>query len=681
MLKLNVKKKLQVEKVIASSSFQGGSLLQIILAEHRGFCYGVDRAVNMAREWIGKKAIVATLGPIIHNPQFVERLAEQGVGVVEKLSDMSSGTVIIRSHGVGPEVYEQAKAMGLNVVDATCPHVSKAQHAAEELWKAGYQVVVVGNRDHPEVRSIAAWTGDTAVVVETISEAKAVGEVPRLGIVAQTTFPPERFDDIVQVLKTKSQNVNIQKTICIATEQRQQAAILLAAQADVMVVVGGKNSANTSKLAELCRMAGSTVYHIETSAELEEKWFRGVRTAGITAGASTPDWIIEEVYQRMQEFAAMLDDDVKTLEQGSLVEGKVVGVREDEVFVDIGYKAEGIIPLAELAYPQPEKAGDVVTEGDTIKVYVIDADTVEGTVKLSKVKADQILAWDELEQALADKRPVEGKVLEAIKGGLAVAVLGVRGFVPASQADIKFVEDLTVYVGQILEFLPLEVDRVKNRVVLSRRAILEEERREKEKAIFSSLTPGQVVKGKVRRLTDFGAFVDIGGIDGLIHISDLSWQRVKKPSEIVSVDDEVEVAVLKVDAGERRISLSLKAIQRDPWLDAVEVLKVGKVVQGKVTKLSKFGAFVEVAKGVEGLVHLSELDERRVTHVEEVLSVDQVVPVKVLNIDCENKRISLSIVQARQEAERAEFTPFLDKDTKGLGFTIGDKLGHLFKQK
>jgi len=654
--------------------------LQIILAEHRGFCYGVERAVNIAREWSGRNENVATLGPIIHNPQMVERLADQGVVVVNNLAEIPNGTVIIRSHGVGPKVYSEAEGKGLNVVDATCPHVRKAQAAAAELWQDGRLVVVVGDKNHPEVKSIAAWTNDTAIVVETVAEAEAVPRAAKLGVVSQTTFPPERFESIAKVLKAKSADVRIERTICTATEQRQQAAVELAAQVEVMVVVGGKNSANTTKLTELCRVAGSNVYHIETVSELEIEWFRGVRKTGITAGASTPDWIIEEVYHKMQEFAELLMNDVKVLEQGSLVEGKIVGVRDDEVFVDIGYKAEGIIALAELAYPHPEKAADVVAVGDIITVYVLDADTTEGAVKLSKLKAEQIIAWDELTQALEENKPVEGKVLEAVKGGLSVAVAGIRGFVPASQVDIRFVEDLTTFVGQTVSLVPIDIDQTKNRVVLSRRVILEEERRRKEAAVFASIAPGQVIKGKVRRLADFGVFVDIGGIDGLIHISDLAWHRVKNPAEIVSVDDEVEVAVLKVDANARKISLSLKAVQRDPWFDAVEILKVGSVIQGKVTKLAKFGAFVEVAPGVEGLVHMSELDDHRVAHAEEAVAVDQVVPVKILTIDRENKRISLSIIQARQEAERAEYTPFLDKEPEGFGFTIGDKLGHLFKK-
>ncbi len=655
--------------------------MKILLAEHRGFCYGVERAVAMARGCAERPGKAATLGPIIHNPQLVARLAAEGVGTVDDLDAIEGDTVIIRSHGAPPETYRQAAAKNLTVVDATCPHVKKAQTAARDLREKGYTIVVVGERGHPEVNSIVAWAGEGTVVVETAAEADALPEIPRMGVVSQTTFPPARFADIVAILNTKTGDIQINRTICTATELRQQAAVDLAARVGVMIVVGGRGSANTTRLAELCREAGSRVYHIETAAELDPAWFRGAEAAGITAGASTPEWVIEEVYRKMQEFDQAMEQEISQIEKGSIVKGKIVRVREDEVFVDIGYKAEGVIPLAELAYPQPAKAEDAVKEGDEIDVYVIDADSSEGAIKLSKVRADSVIAWDKLENAQNARQPIEGKVIEAVKGGLSVAVFGVRGFIPASQADVRFVEDLSIFSGQTLSVLPIEVDRDKKRVVLSRRAVLEEERRRREEEIFARFQPGQTVHGTVRRLADFGAFVDIGGVDGLVHISDLSWHRVKTASEVVNVGDEVDVVILKLDPQTRKISLSLKAVQRDPWFDIAETLTVGAVVPGKVTKTSKFGAFVEVAPGVEGLVHISELDDRRVEKAEEVVAAGQEVNVKILGVDKKTKRISLSIAQAKQDRDRAEYSPYLQESGKGLGFTIGDKLGHLFKRE
>lgn len=655
--------------------------MEVFLAAHRGFCYGVERAVKLAEAQAGPGGRAVTLGPIIHNPQVTARLAANGVGVAHELDEVTAGTVIIRSHGVGPDVYDGIVARGLTLVDATCPHVKKAQNAARSLHDQGYTVVVVGERDHPEVKSIAAWAGEPVYVTETEAEARALPALAKAGVVAQTTFLPARFAAIVDILKEKTTDLEVNRTICTATELRQQAAVDLAARVEVMVVVGGRSSANTARLAELCQQAGSRVYHIETAAELAGEWFAGVGKAGITAGASTPDWLIEEVYQKMQEFSQEQDQEIKELETGSIVKGKVVGVRDDEVFVDIGYKAEGLITLAELAFPQPPKASDAVREGDIIDVFVIDADSSEGAIKLSKVRADGIIAWDKLEEALKAKQTVEGKVTEAVKGGLSVAVFGVRGFVPASQADVRFVENLQEFAGQTFTLLPIEVDREKKRVVLSRRAVLEEERRRQEDAVYARLAPGQTIKGTVSRLADFGAFVNIGGADGLVHVSDLSWHRVKSPAEVVSVGDEVEVVVLKVDPQARRISLSLKAVQRDPWYDTVDQLAEGATVAGKVTKTSKFGAFIEIAKGVEGLAHISELDDRRVNSADEVVTSGQQVSVKILGIDKKNKRISLSIAQAKQDQERAEYSKFLDNSGKGLGFTIGDKLGHLFKRE
>lgn len=653
--------------------------MEIIAAEHRGFCYGVKRAVAMAQGCVGGEEI-HTLGPIIHNPQVVKNLSDQGIKVVNDLSSVrDNSTVIIRSHGVGPNVYEMAQNKSLNIVDATCPHVKKAQQAAYELLKAGYTVIVIGEKHHPEVKSIVEWSNNEAIVVETVAEAMALPIISKLGVVVQTTFAGEVFQIIVNVLESKCREIKICRTICTATNLRQQSALSIASKVDVMLVIGGKNSANTTRLAQLCRDAGNLVYHIETAKELVIENFYGVETVGITAGASTPDWLIEEVYKKMQEFNQMLGNDVKTLEQGSIVKGKIVGIRKDEVFVDIGYKGEGSISLNELAYPVPENAAEVVNDGQIIDVYVLESDSDDGVVKLSKIKADAIVAWDILEQSLQNKTTVEAKVLEVVNGGLKVSILGVGGFIPASQVELRFVEDLSTYKNEILTVLPIEVDRMKKRVVLSRKVILEEQRRLHEEEAFARLAVGQIVSGTVRRIVDFGAFVDIGGIDGLVHISDLSWHRVKSPQEVVALGDEVKVLILKLDSATKRISLSLKQVGRDPWLDLIEQFPIGMIVKGKVSNISKFGAFVELVPGVEGLVHVSELSDERVNKVEDIVTTGQQVAVKILEIDKQQKRISLSISKAQQDSDRLEYQSYLDKH-EGTGSTIGDKLGHLFKK-
>lgn len=654
--------------------------MKIIAAEHRGFCYGVKRAVAMAEDCIGMKGDIYTLGPIIHNPQVVKRFSDEGIRVVNDLSPVNGqSTVIIRSHGVGPDVYKEAESRKIKVVDATCPHVKKAQQAAYELLQSGFTVVIIGERHHPEVKSIIEWSNNQGIVVESAAEAADLPFITKMGVVVQTTFSKEDFQNIIDILQTKCTESKIFRTICAATDLRQQSALDIAAKVDVMVVVGGKNSANTSRLAQLCHEAGSRVYHVETAEELIIENFSGVETVGVTAGASTPDWLIEEVHKKMQEFSQMLNNEVNKLEQGSIVKGKIVGIRKDEVFVDIGYKGEGSISLAELAYPVPESAADVVSDGQIIDVFILDLESNDGVIKLSKVKADAIVAWDALEDALHAKTEVEAKVLDVVNGGLKVSVLGVNGFIPASQVELRFVEDLSSFKGQMLTVLPIEIDRAKKRVVLSRKIILEEQRRLLEEKAFAKLAVGQIVPGIVRRIVDFGVFVDIGGIDGLVHISDLAWHRVKNPKEIVALGDEVKVLILKIDPAAKRISLSLKEVGRDPWLDLIEQFTVGTIVTGKVNKLSKFGAFVELVPGIEGLVHMSELSDERVNKIEDVITIGQQAAVKILEINKENKRISLSISKARQDAERVEYQAYLDKQ-EGLGSTIGDKLGHLFKK-
>jgi 4-hydroxy-3-methylbut-2-enyl diphosphate reductase len=656
--------------------------MKVLLATHHGFCYGVKRAVKLAEECANSSTAAYTLGPIIHNPQMVERLTQKGVGTIHDLSEITQGAVVIRSHGVGPDIYVQAKEKNLTIIDATCPHVKKAQHEARELALAGYHVIIVGDKEHPEVQSIIKWAGQAVTVVANATEAMAILPFKKLGVVSQTTFNAQNFTEIVDILRTKCHEFKICQTICTATEMRQQAAKELAQNVDVMLVIGGKNSANTTHLAEICHQTGKQVYHIETAEELQKDWFCYLNTVGITAGASTPDWLIEEVCDKMQEFNQMLEQELnqglQKLKKGSIIKGKIISIRKDEVFVDIGNKAEGVITLGELAYPAPETAGAAVAEGQEINCMVLESDTNDGTIRLSKVQADKVVAWDKLEEAFQNKQPVEGKIVKAVKGGLTVAVFGIQGFLPGSQLSLRYVEDMAEYVDQTLAMLPIELDREKHRAVFSRKILLQQEKAAAEIKIFDSLTEGQTIIGTVSRLASFGAFVDIGGVDGLVHISDLSWQRVNSPDEVVSVGEKVEVVIVKIDAKAKKISLSLKQVQRDPWFDLTEDLTEGQSVSGKVTKLAKFGAFIEIKPNVEGLVHLSELSDKHVASADEVVKVGQAVTVKVLNIDKTAKKISLSIAKAQEEAERAEYQTYLGGE-EAIHTTIGDKLGDLLK--
>lgn len=652
--------------------------MKVILANHYGFCYGVKRAIKLAQSSAQNEGPACTLGPIIHNPQMVARLASEGVGMVESLNEMSDGTIIIRSHGVGPEIYQQAEQTGLHVVDATCPHVKKAQMAANSLYKAGCQVIIIGEKSHPEVKSIVEWSEKQAIIVETVEEAEKLQFFNQLGIVAQTTFSGKMFKKIVSVLLDKSNNIILNRTICTATEQRQAAATEIAQEVEVMIVIGGKNSANTTRLAELCQNTGCKTHHIETAAELNDTWFYGVDKVGITAGASTPDWIIEEVKIKVESMESLLEQSMKRVEVGDIVKGKVVGIHKNEVFVDIGYKGEGIITLPELAYPVPEDIADVVKVDDEIEVYVLSTGGENGLL-LSKVKADKVAAWEKVERFFAEKQVIEAKVIDVIKGGMVASVWGMRAFIPASQVALKFVDDLSVYVGETFAFKIIELDKNKQKLVISRRIVLEEERAKNEQAVFDTLEVNQVIDGTVKRIADFGAFVDIGGIDGLVHISDLSWERVKSPSEVVSIGDKVSVMVKSFDAAKKRISLSLKDVSRDPWLDKVEIISIGSYVTGKVIKIADFGAFMQLPNALDGLVRLAELSEKKLAKIEELVKIGDELKVKVISIDKHEKRIGLSFLKAKQDEEKAEYRQYMSKQSESSD-TLGDKFGHLFKE-
>lgn len=653
--------------------------MKVILAKHHGFCYGVKRAVKIAQDSVSLEGKAYTLGPIIHNPQMVEKLANEGVGMVHSLDDIRQGTVIVRSHGVGPKVYEQAEEKGLTLVDATCPHVKKAQMAAYELSEAGYQVIIVGEKSHPEVKSIFEWSKNRAIIIEHEAELNDIVFLNKVGVVAQTTFSGEEFQKIVNSLIERVENVKVERTICNATEKRQEAAMELANQVDMMIVIGGKNSANTTRLAELCLKKNKHTYHIETVNEINDNWFnKGINTIGITAGASTPDWLIEEVYHKMNQMENFLGDDLKEIQQGDIVQGKIISIYNNEVFVDIGYKSEGIIPINELAFPQPENIEDIIKIGDKIDVFVVEVDGKNGLV-LSKIRADKVVAWDKIKDAMLNKTVLELKVLEAVKAGLVLSVFGLRGFVPASQIDLHYIEDLTQYVGNAYSFIIIEVDKDKQKVILSRRSLLEIEKAKKENELFDSLAINQILEGSVKRFVKYGAFIDIGGFDGLLHISDMAWHRVKDPAEIMSIGDIVKVMVTKIDKEARRISLSLKDIVRDPWLDKVDLIKEGMIVQGKVTKLMDFGAFVKFNGALEGLVRLNELTEKRIHKAEEVVNIGDDLKVKVIQIDRKNKRIGLSLLQVKQDAEREEFKKYIQHQ-EAVNDTLGDKFGHLFKK-
>lgn len=657
--------------------------MKIIRAEKAGFCFGVKRALDMA-ERTADISTTASLGPLIHNQQVVEKMEKQGVRVVREVKEVQQGdTLIIRSHGVPPEVYREAQVSQIQVVDATCPFVQKAQRLAEQASKSS-QVVVVGDRLHPEVQGILGWAGGNSMAIEKLEEATVLPFYEKLSVLAQTTQPAANFHAIVEELRMHTKELIVHNTICNATEERQTVARELAGKVDVMIVVGGRNSANTRKLAGICSELTRT-HLIETADELEEDWFYEVGTVGLTAGASTPDWIIEEVYKKMSDMEKneletneMMDmeswaESMQAIHADALVTGTVVKITPDEVFVDLGWKSEGIISVQELSVASGVQPNEVVSLGEKIKAIVLRVENEEGHPLLSKRRADEESAGERLKALAESKEEIQAKVADVVKGGLIVDV-GMRGFVPASQIQLGYVEDLNQFKGKTLRLRVVEYDPSKRRVVLSQKAILEEEQVVKRTQLFESLQEGDIVSGVVRRLAQFGAFVDIGGVDGLLHISDMAYTRVKNPSDYVNVGDEVEVQVLRLDKEHGKVSLGLKQLKPSPWDTVSEKYPLGSVVTGKVVRVAPFGAFVQLEDGVDALIHISQLSEKRVNKVEEVVKVGDMVQAKVIEFKLEEKRMSLSIREAAADAQSVQDAELMAGQTKIPHVTIGDIL-------
>lgn len=632
--------------------------MEIKIAENCGFCFGVKRAVQMALEAADSDRESYTLGPIIHNPQVVGKLADKGVGSVDTLQDIPEGTVIIRSHGVGPAVYEEAKCRGLDVIDATCPHVKKAQRDAASVVEEGMILVILGEKDHPEVKSINLWSGNKAIIVETEENAKNLPIVEKMGVVVQTTFSQFKFQSIIDILETKSKNLKVFKTICTATQERQSSAVALAKEVDLMIVIGGKNSGNTTRLAEVCRDVGCTTYHIETATELQLAWFKDTQTVGVTAGASTPDWIIKEVIKTMKEFEELLAAEsakAEDLKKGCVVEGTVVQIEDERAYVSIfGLKTEAVLNKSEIAYPAPASAKDVLHDGDEIKAVIMNHIKEDNPVYLSITRLAKDEDWQYVIEAQEKDEPIVCKGIDAIPAGLVVTVKSLRGFIPLSQGDVHFVKSLDSLVNTEFEAKVLEIDEKKNRLVLSRRAVLEVERQAKLEEALKNITVGETYKGIVRKIMPYGAFVDIGGIEGLLHISDISWQKIKKVEDVLTVGQEIEVKLQSFEPETNKLSLSLKALSKSPWDVAEETLHVGDVITGKVVRLVAYGAFVAVNDDIQGLLHISQITKQRNAKVEDYLTRGQDIEVKIISLDKDAKKLGLALTELMESKEVAE---------------------------
>ena len=663
--------------------------MAVEIAAHAGFCMGVSRAVEAAEAAATDGIPSCTLGELIHNPTVVRELAEKGLAPVRTPEEARGRRVLIRSHGVAPETLRRLQELGCEVMDLTCPFVARLHRIVQEGSAEGKPVILVGEREHPEVRGTAGWAGGEVRVVATPEEAEQLPAFESALAVTQTTFPPERWQAVLEVLEKKVGQLESHCTICSATEVRQREAAELAARADRMVVVGGRNSANTQKLYELCRAACPETILVESAAEIPPAFANtDPGMIGITAGASTPTDSLKEVVTRMSElenknltptpeeennedFMQQVEATMVKIRPGQTVTGKVVQITEDEVSVNIGYKADGLIKREELVDQD-------VKLGDEIEVEVVKVNDGEGNVLLSQRNIVNRKAWDALMAKYQAGEYVDGVGKEAVKGGLIANVDGIRAFVPASQLSQRYVEKIADFVGKPMKLKIIEVDEQKKRIVASRKAVVAEEAAAKKKEVWEKLEEGMVIHGIVRRLTDFGAFVDLGGVDGLIHITDLSWGRVKHPSDVVKPNQEVDVKILSLDPERDRIQLGYKQMQPRPWDNAAEKYPEGSIVQGKVVRITDFGAFVELEPGLDGLVHISQCAKVRIAKVEDAVQVGQTVNVKVLSVDPEKKRISLSIRQAIEDEEalnaEAAVEPEAEYEVVATDDTVAEEL-------
>lgn len=654
---------------------------KVTVAKSAGFCFGVDRAVKMVYNELESNTKVATLGPIIHNQDVVNDMNAKGARVVESVDELlPEETVVIRSHGVGREVYEKIAEKGCRMLDATCPFVAKIHKIVAEKSKEGYLILIAGDVNHPEIQGIIGHCEQNFCVFKDNFELKHVFEKnpdflrKKLAFVAQTTYNIIEWEECLKVIPKGNPDIVIFDTICSATDTRQSDAAELAKQSDVMLVVGGRHSSNTVKLYEVCSRYCKT-YHIENSDELSSLKLPCAGKIGITAGASTPAYIIEEVQTTMTEnvnlnaideeidFAEALDQSFKKIHTGEKVKGYVVSVSNAEITVDLGTKHTGYVKLEDLTDDSTKKPEDIVSVGDEIELIVIKVNDSEGTVALSKRKVDEQAGYDTVVKAKEEGEVLEGTVSRIVNKGVTLNYMGVRIFIPASQTGLPRGAELEQLNKQKVQFKIIEVDEGgKKRAVGSIKAVDSAKKEEAKAAFWANAEIGKTYVGKVKSLTSFGAFVDLGGIDGMVHISELSWKRVKHPSEVVSVGDTLEVYIKDLNAEENRISLGFKKAEDNPWEIFKSQYAVDDVVKATIVSTTSFGAFAQIIDGVDGLIHISQLADKKVENVKDIVSVGDVVDVKIIDIDDESKRISISMRALLEDAADAEDEEYEDEE-------------------
>ena len=635
--------------------------MQIILAKTAGFCFGVNRAVKLTYELLEQGRPVATLGPLIHNPQVVEDLESKGAITCDSVDDVPDGCeVVIRSHGVGQSLYDKISTRRLAYHDATCPFVTKIHKIAARAGEEGAMLLVAGDAKHPEVQGIVGHTTGKVEVFANLAELeKLLPELTQqksIFAVAQTTFNVQSWETCKEFLKNQCTNAKIFDTICNATWARQQEAEDLSQKCDHMVVIGGHHSSNTQKLLQVAARHTKAI-NVETADELDKDWLNGARIVGVTAGASTPSSIIEEVLNCMSEeirddmsFEEMLAaSEAKPLYAGKIVKAKVISVSPTECVVGIdGSKHTGIVKLSEMSHDPNAKMEDLVKVDDELDLVVVKTNDQEGVDTLSRVRFEAQKGMKDVSEAAENGTVMEGDVMEANKGGVVVNVKGVRVFVPRSQATMRRDEDYTKLVGQHVKLVITEC--AGRKIVGSINKVTAEENKAKRDEFWKNVEVDKQYTGVVKSLTSYGAFVDIGGVDGLCHISELSWNNIKHPSEVVSVGDTIEVYVKSYDPENQKVSLGYKKEEDNPWEKLKNEYPIGSEFEAPVVSITKFGAFVRILPGIDGLVHISEISNERVNKVSDVLKVGDMVKVKLINVDFDRKRISLSMKACLDEA-------------------------------
>jgi (E)-4-hydroxy-3-methyl-but-2-enyl pyrophosphate reductase len=639
---------------------------EIALANKAGYCFGVKRAVDTAlqlREKYNKP--IYTLGPLIHNNDVVEFLKNKEIYSVE-LNDIhklkSGDVIIIRSHGVPKDVIETLKHHDVIVENATCPYVGNIQQKVEKYYEEGYGIIIVGDENHPEVIGINGWCENSAIISKNGDNLQSIPR--KVCVVSQTTEKQSNWNKVLNKVINASKEIIAFNTICSATEVRQKSAEEISKEVDVMIVIGGFNSSNTTKLYEICKNNCDKTYHVENLQGLPQEILKDnkIKKIGVTAGASTPDWIIKEAIEKMKYEKNVNGEEMELYEQytndntqvavGRVLEGEVFKVNEKEAYLTIGAKTEAILPIGEYTKDENVSLKDFIKVGDRISGKVINRKNTDGLVVLSTIEVQRQKQYEALKNFFENKEVIEVEIKEEVKGGMVASYKGVRVFIPASHLELNRVENLKSYLGKVVKVQLIEFERQRNgmKIIASRRDILRQEKEIKENETWDVLEQDQVVEGVVRRISNFGAFVEINGVDGLLHSSEMSWNKINNPNQLLKVGEKIQVYILDIDKENKKLSLSIKKLSENPWNNIKEKYPVGNVVLGKVVRFAKFGAFVELEPGVDGLIHISQISKNRIEKVEEVLNIGESVKAVIIDVNEEEKRVALSI-KAIEEIE------------------------------